>query len=72
MSFVGYEKYDNRLVHFDMDFTNNKAALEDRVIVKLYNEFMSKNRELYEKDPVMYWRQCRRYVESEMRGERFK
>ena len=67
LSFVGYRKYDEKLIYFDLDFTHNRAALEDRLTINLYGKFMSKNRELYKENPVKYWRECRRYVEREAR-----
>ena len=72
LSFVGYGKYDEKIVYFDLDFTKNRAALEDKLTIKLYGEYMSKNRRRYKENPVAYWGECERYAEYKRRGERFK
>lgn len=41
-------------------------SLEDRIQIKLYNEFYEKNKELFKRDPLQYWRQCRVYVQENL------
>lgn len=43
---------------------------EDSRKCKVYAEFYEKNKKLFKKDSVEYWRQCRRYYQSVYMHER--
>ncbi|MBI2448757.1 hypothetical protein HYV49_00495 [Candidatus Pacearchaeota archaeon] len=46
----------------------DESLVIDQMRVKFYNEFMSANRDLYEKDITKYWIRARNYVEMNMRA----
>jgi len=37
--------------------------LEDKIKCRLYEKFYQRNKTLFEKDGVEYWRKCREYAE---------
>ncbi|MEK6883224.1 MAG: hypothetical protein AABY22_26595 [Nanoarchaeota archaeon] len=39
----------------------------DAITAQLYNEFFSRNRDLFQKAPLEYWQLARRYVDQERR-----
>jgi hypothetical protein len=43
---------------------------EDIEKCKIYNEFYSKNPDLFKKNAVEYWRLCKRYYENIKRSEK--